>query len=180
MPAWTCLSTLIVPTKLYKTLATTHTAGSSKRVQVNFQMEVVVKLFSPVSIIVSALLVLPGGIGNAANAQTIGIAISSMFAQDATHDSGGATISGNWQISFTDRNGSPKQGTLQIEQDGSQLGGSFQGERGSAPLTGSLQGNQVALTVKARGREVSFTGTVDGSKMSGTTGQGTSWTAIRQ
>jgi hypothetical protein len=44
----------------------------------------------------------------------------------------------------------------------------------------SVQGNQVSMTVEAHGRETSFSGTVDGSKMSGTTGKGSSWSATHQ
>jgi hypothetical protein len=69
---------------------------------------------------------------------------------------------------------------MQIKQDGSKLSGTFESERGSAPLKGSLQGNQVSFSVKLPKRQGSFTGKVDGDKMSGTTEQGTSWTATRQ
>jgi hypothetical protein len=69
---------------------------------------------------------------------------------------------------------------MQIKQDGKKLSGSFQGKRGSAPLKGRLSGNQVSFNVKTRKHEASFTGTVNGDKMSGTTEQGASWTATRQ
>ena len=140
------------------------------------------KLFSPVPVIMCALLLTAVGVGSAfpAYAEPSGAALSSANAQDAAQDSSAPAVAGSWQISFTDPQGNPRQGTLQIEQNGSTLNGTFQGERGSAPLTGSMQGTQVSLTAKAHGHEIDFTGTVDGSKMSGTTGQGTSWTATRQ
>ena len=69
---------------------------------------------------------------------------------------------------------------MQIKQDTGKLSGTFQGERGSASLKGKLEGNQVSFTVKLPRRQVSFTGTIDGGKMSGTTEQGASWTATRQ
>ncbi|WP_158822500.1 hypothetical protein [Granulicella sp. S156] len=69
---------------------------------------------------------------------------------------------------------------MQIKQDGSSLSGTFQAPRGSAKLTGNLQGNQISIDVKAMMKKFSFTGTVDGDKMSGTTDQGKPWTATRQ
>jgi hypothetical protein len=68
---------------------------------------------------------------------------------------------------------------MQLKQNGTKLSGKFQGERGSTSLTGSLQGNQVSFSVKMRKRQATFTGTVDGDKMTGTTEQGASWTATR-
>lgn len=136
------------------------------------------KLFSSVMMYALLAMAAEGGAW-IANAEP-SMALASAVAQDAAEDSGAATVSGAWQISFADMNGNPRQATLQIEQDGSRLSGTFQGECGSAPLSGSLQGNQMSLTAKARGREISFTGTVDGNKMSGTTGQGKDWTAARQ
>ena len=129
-----------------------------------------------------ALFMTAGGIGVTlqANAEPSGIVLVSAGAQDTAQNTSATGVSGNWQMSWTDKNGDPKQGTLQLTQDGSSLSGTFQGPRASAPLTGSIQGNQISLTAKAHGREVSFTGTVDGSKMSGTTGQGKSWSATRQ
>ena len=137
------------------------------------------KLVSAFPVIMCALFVTAVGVGSA-YAEPFGSAPSSAIAQDSTQDSSAPSVGGDWQISFTDPQGNPRQGTLQIEQNGSTLSGKFQGARGSAPLTGSIQGNQVALTAKAGLREFAFTGTVDGSKMSGTTGQGTSWTATRR
>lgn len=100
--------------------------------------------------------------------------------QDPAQDSNAHGIAGTWQLSFTDPQGNSRQATLQVQQKDSKLSGSFQGERGSGSLTGSIEGAQVTMTVKGRGREISFTGTVEGNKMSGTTGQGSSWSATRQ
>lgn len=47
-------------------------------------------------------------------------------------------------------------------------------------LKGRLSANQVSFDVKTRKHKASFTGTVNGDKMSGTTEQGASWTATRQ
>lgn len=44
-------------------------------------------------------------------------------------------------------------------------------------LKGSISGNQVSFDVKTRKHKASFTGTVNGDKMTGTTEQGASWTA---
>jgi hypothetical protein len=106
--------------------------------------------------------------------------IANVPTEAATRNDTAPNVAGKWQISWTDRNGNPKQATLQIQQDGSKLTGDFTSERGNFPLTGSLQGSQVSLTVKAKRRKASFTGTVDGESMKGSTEQGKTWTAVRQ
>jgi hypothetical protein len=129
-----------------------------------------------------ALLLAAGDISGAwkANALTTTAAVSTAPTQDAAQNSSAATASGNWQVSWTNQDGDAKQASMQIAQDGSSLSGTFQAPRGSAKLTGSLQGNQVSIDVKAGGRQISLTGTLDGDKMSGTTAQGKPWTATRQ
>jgi hypothetical protein len=91
-----------------------------------------------------------------------------------------ASAAGNWQVSWTGRDGSPKQGSMQIQQSGANLSGTFQAPRGSTKLSGNLQGNQVSLNIKAGKQQLTMTGTVDGNKMAGTTGQGSAWSATRQ
>lgn len=120
-----------------------------------------------------------GAVSDAPNAiaEQPGVAVPLGSAQDSPTP---ATVSGSWQVSWAGRNGNQRQATIQLKQDGSKLGGKFQDERGSASLTGSLQGNQVSFSVKMRKRQASFTGIVDGDKMTGTTEQGVSWTAMRQ
>jgi hypothetical protein len=83
-------------------------------------------------------------------------------------------------MSWTSKEGNQKQGTMQLKQDGSKVSGSVQAQRGTFSLGGNLQGNQVSIDVKVPLHKMSFTGTVDGSKMSGTTSQGKPWSAIRQ
>jgi hypothetical protein len=90
------------------------------------------------------------------------------------------SLSGNWQMSWTGMNGAQRQSTMQLKQDGTKLSGKLSGERGATSVTGSIQGNQVSFSVKLRRRQVSFTGTLAGDKMSGTTEQGAQWTATRQ
>lgn len=90
-----------------------------------------------------------------------------------------SNLSGIWQVSFNGKRGG-RQATMQLKEDGTKLSGSFQGERGSAPLKGTLNGNQVSFTVKMPRRTLSFSGSVEGDKMSGTTEQGGSWSASRQ
>ena len=139
------------------------------------------KLLSPVSLFACALVIAASITTDAPQASAAQAAANSNTpAQEATADGTATGLSGNWQISWTGRDGNPKEATMQIQQDGSKLSGTFQAERGSAPLTGSLRGNQVSLSVDARGRELSFTGTLNGDKMTGTTKRGKSWTASRQ
>jgi hypothetical protein len=146
-------------------------------------MEFIVKLHSTVPLLICALLVATGDVnatGKAA-AQQPYLSQSGAPAQDAAKDSNSvAAVSGNWQISWTDDNGDSMQALFQIQQHGTKLSGSFEAKRGSAPLTGTLQGKEVSLRVKARKRQISFTGTVDGDKMTGTTEQGKSWAATRE
>lgn len=140
------------------------------------------KILSPVSLLICVLAVANAGISGIPNANAQQPAATAVNApsQEASQDNKASTsLSGNWQISWAGRNGQ-RQGTLQIKQDGSKLSGTFEGERGSVPLKGRLEGTQVSFNVKARKRQMSFTGTVDGGKMSGTTEQGSSWTATRQ
>jgi hypothetical protein len=122
-----------------------------------------------------------GSVGTSkVTAQEPGTAATSQPAQDAAQDNSAApNIAGNWQVSWTAANGNQRQVTMRIKQNGSKLSGTFQSERGSVPLKGSLKGNQVSINVKLRRRQASFTGTVDGDKMSGTTEEGASWTATR-
>jgi hypothetical protein len=87
-----------------------------------------------------------------------------------------AAVAGVWQMSWINKQGENEQGTLQIEQNGSTLGGTF---RGSFRITGALQGEHVSFTVKAFGRQLSFSGTVKGNSMRGVTEQQTPWSAAR-
>lgn len=137
------------------------------------------KLFSSVPLLMCALFVTAGTVSGAPNAiaEQPSVATPGAPAQD---NPASATVSGSWQVSWTAGNGNQRKATMQLKQDGNKLSGKFQGERGSTSLTGSLQGNQVSFSVKLRKRQASFTGTVDGGKMSGATEQGTPWTATRQ
>lgn len=167
----------LLPTKPDKSHGTLLACISSDRMYGNLLlMEVSLKFLSSVPSHFRALFV-AGGIILATASFPLP---SSAFAQDASASNAAPSLTGNWQISWTAANGAQRQGTLQIKQDGKKLSGSFQGERGSVSLKGSSDGNQISFTVKRRKREVSFTGTVNGDKMSGTTEQGTSWTATRQ
>jgi len=89
------------------------------------------------------------------------------------------SLSGNWQISWTGRRGQT-EGTLQLTQNGSKLSGSIQAERGTISVSGNVNGSQVSMTAKMRKRAITFSGTIAGNKMSGTTSQGSPWTATRQ
>lgn len=99
--------------------------------------------------------------------------------QEPEQQSAAADLSGSWQVSLSGKRGSRKA-TMQLKQDGGKVSGEFQGERGSAPLSGTLNGSDISFTIKMPRREVSFTGTIHGNKMNGTTEQGGSWSATRQ
>jgi hypothetical protein len=106
--------------------------------------------------------------------QTTGYGLNTITLSDA-----GAAVAGSWQMSWTNKQGENKQGTLQIEQNGPTLSGTLQGERGTFPITGAVQGDHVSFTVKAFERQVSFSGTVKGNSMQGMTQQQTAWSAAR-
>jgi hypothetical protein len=145
-------------------------------------MEDQVKLFSSFSLLVLSLFCVAGGANaSEAVAEASSATAAMTVAQDNQQTSNAApSISGSWQLSWTARKGGQRQVTMQVKQDGSKLSGSIEGERGSTPLKGSLQGNRVSFSLKMRKRQVSFSGTVNGDKMSGTTEEGASWTATRQ
>lgn len=140
------------------------------------------KLFSSFSLLVLSLLCIAGSANASEAVAEVSSATAAVtLAQDNQQTNNTApSISGNWQLSWTARKGGQRQGTMQIKQDGSKLSGTVEGERGSTPLKGSLQGNRVSFSLKMRKRQVSFSGTVNGDKMSGTTEEGASWTATRQ
>jgi hypothetical protein len=91
----------------------------------------------------------------------------------------GAAIAGTWLMSWTNKNGENKQGTLRIEQNGSTFDGTLSGDRGTFPITGAPQGDHVLFTARAFGRQLSFSGTVKGNNMHGMTQQQVAWSATR-
>jgi hypothetical protein len=94
-----------------------------------------------------------------------------------------ANVAGTWQLSSQGRRGT-MQSTLTIQQDGAKLSGTIGRQGGmsdsSFPLTGSIQGSAVSFSVTGTRMPLTFKGTVDGDKMSGTMQQGNPWTATRQ
>jgi hypothetical protein len=141
-------------------------------------MEVIVRIFRPVPVLICALLLVAGDVSDVwkAIAEVPGAAAS----QDSALDSGTSSLAGIWQMTWTNKEGNQKQGTMQLKQDGSKLSGSVQAQRGTFSLGGNLQGDQVSIEVKVPLHKISFTGKVDGTKMSGTTSQGKPWAATRQ
>ena len=126
------------------------------------------------------------------------LAVPLLPSQDSqSNNSQPVNIGGTWHVSWEGRGGS-QQATMQIQQDGSGLSGTFQDPRGSSQMTGSVNGNSVSFNVQVQGRRtmtLTFTGTIDGEKMSGTfqpqgggggrEGRGGgqsnhSWSAVRQ
>lgn len=138
------------------------------------------KRFLSNSILAAALFV--ASIGTVSTLMTHASPIASAAAAGMYgQDSSAASVAGSWQISFTDLQGNQRQASLQLQQAGAKISGTFQGQRGSGAISGTMQDNQVSMTVKGRGgREMTFSGTLDGNKMSGTTAQGSSWSATRQ
>jgi hypothetical protein len=93
-----------------------------------------------------------------------------------------AKIAGTWKLSMDSPHGTI-QGPLRVKQDGSKLTATYETEHmGSMSLTGTVDGTKVAFSMELPAGQppFTFTGTVEGDKMSGTTAPGGSWTAARQ
>jgi hypothetical protein len=87
-------------------------------------------------------------------------------------------------MTWTDKKGDIRHATLHIQQEGEALSGTsnVQGGpiNGTFRLAGNVRGNRIALGVKAYWHHASFGGTVDGSKMSGSTRDGRPWLATHE
>jgi hypothetical protein len=94
-----------------------------------------------------------------------------------------ASASGIWLMTWTNDKGDTRHATLNIQQKGEVLSGTadVQGgpKNGTFRLTGNVRGNQIVLSVKVYWHHALFTGTVDGSKMSGSTHDGKPWLATK-
>ena len=92
------------------------------------------------------------------------------------------TLAGNWSLSLDTPHG-PMSGTLLLKQDGAKVSGTCDVEiMGSLNLTGSLENGKVSLSIELPGGEIfKLLGSVEGSKMSGTTDPGSGkWSADRK
>jgi hypothetical protein len=115
---------------------------------------------------------------------------SNMLVQVATQESSAqdsnatASASGIWRMTWTNEKGDIRHATLHIQQKGDALSGTanLQGGpiNGTFRLTGNVRGNRIVLSVKVYWHHASFTGTVDGNKMSGSTHDGTPWLAAHE
>jgi hypothetical protein len=112
-------------------------------------------------------------------AVVLGVAPYLLAQHDAAPGDAPAKVAGTWQMSLQGRKGA-REATLQIQEDGSKLSGTFEARGDSAPLSGSVHGDKISLTTAGDKKERSFTGTVEGNKMSGTMKRGGSWSATRQ
>ena len=94
---------------------------------------------------------------------------------------GDAKIGGNWQIAMDTPHG-PMSGSLVLKQDGANLTGSLETEMfGKLDLTGKVDGSRMSFVVEIHGDPITFTGSIDGNKMTGGTAPvSASWTATRQ
>jgi hypothetical protein len=116
-------------------------------------------------------------------------ASSNTPAQVATEENGTqdgnatAAPSGVWLMTWTNDKGDTRHATLHIQQKGEALNGTanVQGgpKGGTFRLTGNVRGNQIVLSVRVYWHHASFTGSVDGSKMSGSSYDGRPWEATK-
>lgn len=83
-----------------------------------------------------------------------------------------AKVQGKWRIAWNVRLGTVR-GILILKQHGSTVTGTFQDDRGSYPLSGTVQGQAITFDVAFIGPPpyaIEFKGSVDGEKISGTSG----------
>jgi opacity protein-like surface antigen len=92
-----------------------------------------------------------------------------------------ADIAGAWQMSCDAPHG-PVHGTLTVRQQGAQWNATFAaGDHGTFNVIGTVEGNRIAFSINApEGHAFSFTGAIEGNKMSGQTEHGGAWSAERQ
>src|SRR4029077_15743681 len=94
-----------------------------------------------------------------------------------------AAASGIWLMTWTNEKGDTRHATLDIQQEGEALSGTADVEggprNGTFRLTGTVQGNRIVLNVKVYWHHASFTGTIDGTKMSGSTHGDRPWLATK-
>ena len=84
-----------------------------------------------------------------------------------------ASVSGIWLMTWTNEKGDTRHATLDIQQEGEALSGTANlqagPKSGTFRLTGNVRGNRIVLSVEVYWRHASFTGSIDGIKMSGNT-----------
>jgi hypothetical protein len=94
-----------------------------------------------------------------------------------------ASASGIWFMTWTNEKGDTRHATLHIQQEGKALSGTANLQGGSMSgtfrLSGNVRGNRVVLNVKIYWHHASFTGSIDGIKMSGNTHDGRPWLATK-
>jgi hypothetical protein len=145
------------------------------------------KLLCVVPTVVWAAATIAAQVRGAPTATALTPPSSSALAQVATQESSAqdssttASASGIWLMTWTNEKGDIRHATLHIQQQRDALSGTanLQGGpiNGTFRLTGNVRGNRIVLSVKAYWHHASFTGTVDGSKMSGSTHDGRPWSA---
>jgi hypothetical protein len=105
--------------------------------------------------------------------------------QKSSPQDGNATAlaSGVWLMTWKNDKGDTRHATLHIQQKGQALSGTADVQsgpkNGTFRLTGNVRGNQIVLSVRVYWHHASFTGTVAGSKMSGSTHDGRPWVATK-
>ncbi len=92
-------------------------------------------------------------------------------------------IAGTWQMTVQSPHG-PIQGPMQLKQDGATFSGTYDAQMfGSMQVAGKVEGKTVSFTLEMKEQQVTltFSGTIDGNKMSGTfEPHSGSWTATRE
>ena len=112
-------------------------------------------------------------------------ALAGVATQESSGQDSKATVSasGFWLMTLTNEKGDTRHATLDIQQEGEALSGTVNlqagPKSGTFRLTGNVRGNRIVLNVKVYWHHASFTGTIDGTKMSGSTHGGRPWLATK-
>ena len=90
-----------------------------------------------------------------------------------------AKVEGTWRLAVDTPHGQ-MPGTLKFKQDGGKLTGSCDIQMfGPLPLVGQVEGKKISFSIEIQGsQKVTFTGSADGDKMTGSTEHG-NWSATR-
>lgn len=105
-----------------------------------------------------------------------------MHAAALEQESAPAKIAGRWQMTMETPHGTVK-GSFEVTQDGAKTTAKFEAEMfGTLSGTGTVDGNKVSfrMAVPNGPESFGFSGTADGSKMSGQTEMGGAWSAARE
>lgn len=109
----------------------------------------------------------PCALALAAFAGLAGIAVAPLPSASPALAASAQRIGGTWDLTWRNRRGEIRRGSMEIEQRGSQLFATVY-DRGGATATGSISGSTFTLQGRRLALPFTVTGRVQGRKMTGT------------